>query len=31
MDDGPMPLPPNWLSVVNGEQDLAPGELIIPD
>jgi len=30
MDDGPMPLPENWLAVVNNEQDFAPGELVTP-
>ena len=29
MDDGPMPLPPNWLAIVNAEQDLIPGEVVI--
>lgn len=29
VDEGPMPLPPNWLAIVNSEQDLVNSELVI--
>jgi putative transposase len=29
MDDGPMPLPRDWLSIVNHERDLAEGDLTL--
>jgi hypothetical protein len=28
MDDGPMPLPPDWLAIVNHERDLVETDLI---
>lgn len=29
MDDGPMPLPADWLAIVNAERDLVAGDLVL--
>ena len=29
MDEGPMPLPADWLAIVNAERDLVPGDVVI--
>ena len=29
MDDGPMPLPSDWLAIVNSERDLATSDLVL--